>query len=526
GIGIPKEHLGKIFERFSQVDASASRQHEGTGIGLALVKELVELHHGQVKAESEPGRGTVMTVTLPMDLKEAEEKEALTPAQIERRAENRRRTEGRREDDWTKTLHHAAEYSAMDIGSDSPQMSPAETSGETIDAPRSTSIHRVLVVEDNADMRNFVAFQLKDDYVVLTARDGFEGVKAAKLTVPDLIVSDVMMPGKDGYQLCQEIKADAKTKHIPVILLTARAELSEKISGLERGADDYLTKPFNTQELKAKIKSLISLRGLEREIQSRSVELEGALKELQETQAQLVHSAKMASVGYLVAGVAHEINNPISFAKGSINSLKRCLDEVKGNIKDPEALQDMEKAITIIRTGLERTEQIVWDLKNFARKDETFFKAHDLHEGLDATLNLLSSSMEDRITVHKEYGPIGPVEMVAGQINQVFMNLLQNSIQSIADRGDIWIRTEKVNSPSGDEVIISVKDNGAGIKAEHLEKIFDPFFTTKQVGKGMGLGLSISYKIIETHGGTMEAKSQEGHGTEMIIHLPVMQQRS
>lgn len=523
GIGIPKEHLGRIFERFSQVDSSASRQHEGTGIGLALVKELVELHQGQVKAESEPGRGTVMTVTLPMNLQVVEEKDAaLTPAQIERRTQYRRR-----EDDWTKTLHHAAEYSAMDLGLDSPQTSPpAEQAGLMINAPRSTSSHRVLVVEDNADMLNFIAFQLKDDYVVLTARDGFGGVETAKREIPDLIISDVMMPGKDGYQLCQEVKADPKTKHIPVILLTARAELSEKISGLERGADDYLTKPFNAQELKAKIKSLINLRRLEREIQLRSEELERTLKELQETQAQLVHSEKMASVGYLVAGVAHEINNPISFAKGSLNNLKRCLEETKGRLEDAEAVKDMEKAVSIIRTGLERTEQIVSDLKTFARKDETYFKPHDLHEGLDATLNLLTHSLGDRITIHKEYREIGPVEVVAGQIHQVFMNLLLNSIQAIPDRGDIWIRTEKVKSHSGEQVMISVKDNGVGIKAEHLSKIFDPFFTTKEVGKGIGLGLSISYKIIENHGGRIEVKSEEGRGTEVILHLPVVQKRA
>lgn len=388
-------------------------------------------------------------------------------------------------------------------------------------------------------MLNFIAFQLKDDYVVLTARDGFEGVETAKLSIPDLIVSDVMMPGKDGYQLCQEIKADAKTKHIPVILLTAKAELSEKISGLEHGADDYLTKPFNAQELKAKIKSLISLRGLEREIQLRSVELERTLKELQETQAQLVHSAKMASVGYLVAGVAHEINNPISFAKGSANSLKRSLEEAKGQLKDSDVMKDMEKAVTIIRTGLDRTEQIVSNLKTFARKDETYFKPHDIHEGLDATLNLMASNLEDRITIHKAYGEIGPVDMVAGQINQVFMNLLQNAAQAIPDQGDIWIRTEKASSTSGDEVVISIKDNGMGIKSEHLPKIFDPFFTTKDVGKGTGLGLTISYKIIENHGGKIEAKSpvfppigeagpaagQEGRGTEMTIRMPMMQKK-
>jgi signal transduction histidine kinase len=520
GIGFPKEYSTRIFERFSQVDASASRKHEGTGIGLALAKELVELHHGRIWADSEPGKGTVMTFTLPMDLKLSDMEGTAEDRRAERRrARERRESEGRRAEDWTKALHTAAEYSATDILKEGVAVpAPAES-----EAPE----HTVLLIEDNADMRSFIAFQLQDEFKLIQARDGIEGVGLATQHHPDIIISDVMMPGKDGYQVCREIKTDLHTKHIPVILLTAKAELSEKISGLEYGADDYLTKPFNAQELKAKIRSLVQLRRLEREIQHRSEELERTLKMLQETQTQLVHSEKMAALGLLVAGIAHEVNNPVSFAKGSLSNLRRYLGQVREALeKQPETrqvlvqfnklLQDIEQSLNIVKAGLERTEGIVTDLKTFARKDEQFTKRVDVQGGLEATIKLIQHEMADRITLHRDYGIREPVEIIPGQINQVFMNLLQNAIHAVPEKGEIWIHTWE----DGDWVHISVRDSGKGIRKEHLGRIFEPFFTTKEVGQGTGLGLSVSYRIIENHGGKITVSSEEGKGAEFVITLP------
>ncbi|MBI3597304.1 MAG: response regulator [Nitrospirae bacterium] len=489
GIGFPKEYSTRIFERFSQVDASASRKHEGTGIGLALAKELVELHNGRIWADSEPGKGTVMTVTLPMDLKVSElEGTAEDRRAARRRARERREGERRQEEDWTRALHTAAEYSAADVLKEAVVVQVPAT------VPSTPPEHTILLIEDNADMRSFIVFQLQDEFELIQARDGIEGVGLATQHHPDLIISDVMMPGKDGYQVCREIKTDPHTKHIPVILLTAKAELSEKISGLEYGADDYLTKPFNAQELKAKIRSLIQLRRLEREIQHRSEELERTLKMLQETQTQLVHSEKMAALGLLVAGIAHEVNNPVSFAKGSLSNLRRYL-------------------------GLDRTEGIVTDLKTFARKDEQHTKRVDIQDGLEATIKLIQHEMMSRITVHRDYGIREGVEIIPGQINQVFMNLLQNAIHAIPEKGDIWIRTWE----DGDRVHIAVRDSGKGIRKEHLGRIFEPFFTTKEVGQGTGLGLSVSYRIIENHGGKITVSSEEGKGAEFVITLPKRQ---
>jgi signal transduction histidine kinase len=525
GIGFPKEYSTRIFERFSQVDASASRKHEGTGIGLALAKELIELHHGRIWADSDPGKGTVMTFTLPMDLKPSEpEGTAEDPRAERRRARERRESEGRRAEDWTKALHTAAEYSATDILNEGVAVStptPAESQ-----PPERT----VLLIEDNADMRSFIAFQLQNEFNLIQARDGIEGVGLATQHRPDLIVSDVMMPGKDGYQVCREIKTDPHTKHIPVILLTAKAELSEKISGLEYGADDYLTKPFNAQELKAKIRSLIQLRRLEREIQNRSEELERTLKMLQETQSQLVHSEKMAALGLLVAGIAHEVNNPVSFAKGSLSNLRRYLGQVREALeKQPETrqvlvqfnklLQDIEQSLNIVKTGLDRTEGIVTDLKTFARKDEQHTKRVDIQEGLEATIKLIQHEILERITLHRDYAIREPVEIIPGQTNQVFMNLLQNAIHAIPEKGDIWIRSWE----DGDLVHISIRDSGKGIRKEHIGRIFEPFFTTKEVGQGTGLGLSVSYRIIENHGGKITVSSEEGKGAEFVITLPKRQ---
>ncbi|HSG06183.1 MAG TPA: ATP-binding protein, partial [Nitrospiria bacterium] len=373
---------------------------------------------------------------------------------------------------------------------------------------------------------NYIASQLSGDYNLVQAVDGDEGIDRAVELMPEVIVSDVMMPGKDGYQLCREIKSNPRTRHIPVILLTAKAGMEEKITALDLGVDDYLAKPFNSQELQAKVRSLIQLRKLEREVQARSEELEKAFGDLQDTQSQLVHSEQMASLGLLVAGIAHEVNNPVSFAKGSISNLQRYLDRLKRNEeagdqpeKSKKLLRDMEKSIEIIKMGLERTEGIVTDLKAFARKDEKNFKRVNIEEGLKATLKLLQSELGTRIALHETYGIASEIEVVPGQINQVFMNLLQNAIHAIERKGTIWVET----SEGPDQVSVSVRDDGTGINPEHMDRIFEPFFTTKPVGKGTGLGLSVSYRIIKNHQGDLGVTSTPDRGTEFLLTLPKRQ---
>ena len=501
GIGIARDDLPKLFKRFSQVDASTNRRYEGTGIGLALAKEIVELHGGRIGIESEPGRGTTMTFTIPLRIEAPEGAE--NPAEATEEPV-----------DWTRELHAAAEHhqSVGAVGE------PEALSSQSLSPANGV---QVLIVEDNSDMREFIAFQLQGEYRVLKATNGVEGVRVAFEALPDLIVSDVMMPEKDGYELCREIRTDPRTMHIPIILLTARADMAMKIEGLEHGADDYLTKPFNAQELRAKIKSLLALRGLEREVQQRNEALEAALAELKATQAQLVQSEKMAGLGLLVAGMAHEINNPINFAKNSVAIVERAWRELKPlvahNAASREAVEDLEASVGIVKTGVERTEQIVTQLKVFARKDQNRRVRCSVNEGLESTLHLIRPTLGRHVVLHTDLQSAGVVNAVPGQLNQVWMNLLQNAAQAVGTSGEIWVA-----SRDREHVVeVSVRDSGPGIQAEHLSKLFEPFFTTKPVGQGTGLGLSVSYQVIQEAGGRIEVASDEGRGAEFTVVLPL-----
>jgi len=235
GIGIPQDKLENIFDRFYQVDSSHSREHEGTGIGLALTKELVELHKGTIDVESAEGEGTTFIIRLPLG------NSHLKPEEI-----------------CDKNRDNGKEIII-------PQATPVldekdDTNKTVINLITDQDKHLLLIVEDNTDVRNYIEGHLKKDYRILTAINGEEGVNKALEHIPDLVVSDVMMPKVDGYELCEKIKTDERTSHIPVILLTAKASSQDKIEGLETGADDFIMKPFDAKELKARVKNLIEQR--------------------------------------------------------------------------------------------------------------------------------------------------------------------------------------------------------------------------------------------------------------------------
>jgi signal transduction histidine kinase len=505
GIGIADKDLPKLFKRFSQVDASTSRRYEGTGIGLALAKEIVELHDGTIAVDSEPGRGSTFTVTIPL-LLEAPQDDA---AGVEACQESDGAVPA---DDWTHDLHVAAERNMSGVTAEPTMAAEASLSP--------ANGRQVLIVEDNPDMREFIAFELQGEYRVLKASNGREGVAVAVDGVPDLIISDVMMPEMDGYQLCRAIRGDERTKHIPIILLTARADMAMKIEGLEHGADDYLTKPFNAQELRAKIKSLLELRRLEREIQQRNEALEATLTELKNTQAQLVQSEKMAGLGLLVAGMAHEINNPINFAKNSLSVLQRAWAELKPLLPEGhtpvESVEDIDASLGIVKSGVTRTEEIVSQLKAFVRKDQNQKTECSVREGLESTLGLIRPMVGRGLVVHADLQSTKLVRAIPGKLNQVWMNLLQNAVQAIGATGEIWVESRDHEHT----VTVTVRDSGPGIKAEHMARLFEPFFTTKPVGKGTGLGLSVSYQIIQDVGGRIDVRSEPGHGAEFTVVIP------
>jgi len=273
---------------------------------------------------------------------------------------------------------------------------------------------------------------------------------------------------------------------------------------------------------------------LEERVRERTAQLESANRELAEAytelktaEVQLVQSEKMASLGRLVAGVAHEINNPVSFIATSVAPLRRRLERaIKGSPEDVAALlREADELVQIMARGAERTAAIVKDLRSFSRLGEARRKATDLHEGLDVSLRLLEPRWRDRVTVHRDFGVLPPVDCDPGQVNQVFMNVLANACDAIPGTGNVWVTTRHVDGA----VVVEIRDDGGGIPPEVISRIFDPFFTTKDVGSGTGLGLAVSHSVIAAHGGKIEVESAPGQGATFRITLPVdvaMRQRA
>jgi len=281
-------------------------------------------------------------------------------------------------------------------------------------------------------------------------------------------------------------------------------------------------------------------------ITSQNEKLETILKNLKEAQAKLIHSEKMASLGVLVAGVAHEINNPINFVYAGINSLMLDFEDIipvineiskiepeANNLKEQiikikklkeencfnEAYEAIPQMITQIMLGADRTAEIVKGLRSFSRTNKEELKFLDIHEGINSSLLLLKNKYKNRIEIIKDFDTkISLYECNTGKINQVFLNIFSNAIDAILDEGKIWISTKKKDE---NIIIISIKDTGCGMNTEVKEKLFDPFYTTKPIGKGTGLGLSITYGIIKEHNGEIKVISELNKGTEFIITLPI-----
>jgi len=337
----------------------------------------------------------------------------------------------------------------------------------------------------------------------------------------------------------------ARWTSVPVGRLAAAAgrvsegDLEAEVKWRARDEIGRLAESFNRmtaslRDARARIERQQSeLRAANTELAEKNRDLEDAMRQLRETQEQLVLSEKMASLGNLVAGVAHEINNPVGAVSSAADTSRRSIEIVTRLLEEAADLQTLREnhrfrtALDVLKsnneitsTASDRITAIVHSLRNFARLDESEYQEADVHEGLDSTLTLLHHETKRRIEVVKEYGDLPRIQCYPNQLNQVFMNVLSNSIHAIEGEGRITVRTRR----AGDRVVIEVEDTGKGIPKENLAKIFDPGFTTKGVGVGTGLGLSITYSIVRKHAGTITAASEVGKGTTMTITLPVTQQ--
>jgi two-component system, NtrC family, sensor kinase len=415
----------------------------------------------------------------------------------------------------------------------------------------------ILVVDDNSNNIKVLVDLLREaGHRVLVANSGESALEKVQVVSPDLILLDIMMPGIDGFETCTRLKSNEKTQDIPVIFSSALSDTVDKVKGLQLGAVDYITKPFQQDEVLARVNVHLKLyhlsRELERRVEERTARLTETLSQLQHSQLQLIQSEKLSTLGQLVAGVGHEINNPISFIDGNLQYAQRYAIDVlallnlyqqefpiptekivvKSDEIDIEYLQeDFLKLIGSMQEGINRIIAISQSLRNFSRTDFDRTSEFNLHDGLDSTLLILKYRLKNAesgtgITISKQYGELPEIRCYPGQLNQVFMNLLGNAIEALEEAEtaypEITITTEAID---GQWVQVAIADNGSGIDAAIQAKLFEPFFTTKPAGKGTGLGLSISYEIIvKQHKGTLQCISRPGEGTTFLITLPVQPQ--
>jgi len=404
----------------------------------------------------------------------------------------------------------------------------------------------IMVVDDTpANLRLLVNMLGERGYSVRPFPRGSLALRAAKNDPPDLILLDINMPEMNGFDVCEKLKEDPNLTEIPVIFITALSETLDKVIAFGAGGVDYITKPFQINEVESRVKTHLKIRRYQQQLQK-------ALDELKSTQTHLVQSEKMAALGVLTAGIAHEINNPVNFLQASAQGLRYVVANIqkilggldgieaepssenfarikrlKEELADEDIITALNELVENIRLGANRTSEIVSGLRTFTRLDETEKKVADIHENLESTLVILRHRYKDSIKIEKDYGDVPPITCFPGKLNQVFMNILGNAIDAIESKGDsdeeesISIQTSVETNSDGRHVLVRFRDSGPGFSERVRKRLFDPFFTTKDVGSGTGLGLSISYGIVQEHEGRIEVESEPGKGATFTVYLPL-----
>ena len=415
----------------------------------------------------------------------------------------------------------------------------------------------ILIVDDNPTNLSVLSQALKAaGYKVRMAIDGEDALAQVERHHPELILLDIEMPKMDGFETCRRLQKNPLTEGIPIIFMTALADTENKVKGLSLGAVDYITKPFEEAEVLARVRVHWRLKrltdSLEQQVSDRT-------QALQQAQVQLVQQEKLSALGQLVAGVAHEINNPIGCIVGNVDAAQDYINDLLGLIdlyqaKFPQpgaeienelkaidldyVRSDLLKLIQAMKDGGDRITSISKSLCTFSRADSNHQQLFNIHEGIDSTLLILrhrlkANEARPAIEVVTDYGHLPEIACFPGQLNQVFMNILANAIDAL-DELNTGLSFEKIKANNNRIVIktsvengkikISISDNGKGISEEIKPKIFEHLFTTKSVGKGTGLGLAIARQIVvEKHGGSLEVQSELGRGTQFCICLPICQ---
>lgn len=398
----------------------------------------------------------------------------------------------------------------------------------------------ILIVDDNpTNLKVLLDLLQQVNYKVTIAKSGENALSKATRNQPDLILLDVLMPGIDGFETCRRLKANKQTQNIPVIFMTALSETINKVKGLQLGAVDYITKPFEHDEVLARIKVHLDLKA---------------------AQLQLIQEFGQSTLGELVAGIAHEINNPVNFVYGNLayasqyhQEVMHLLDLYENHYPDPHPeikdwqekidlsflKQDYFKLLDSMNQGAERIKSAVIALRTFSRLDQSEYKAVNLHEGIESIFKLIEHRLQPKpyrpaINVVKNYHDLPLIRCYCAQLNQVFMNLLINGVDAIdakfsapQQNGDnnqtpqLSITTSLEEHDNRRYAQIQIADNGVGMSEAVQQRMFEQFFTTKTLGKGTGLGLAIARQIIEeNHQGTITCQSERGKKTEFTLLIP------
>jgi len=401
---------------------------------------------------------------------------------------------------------------------------------------------RVLIIDDSRSIQQFVGDLLSEaGYAISSAYDGENGLALIGSSEPDVVLLDVEMPGMGGLQVLDRLAE--KRPLYSIIMFTTRSSIDQIVEGLSKGADDYIVKPFKTEELLARVAAVRRTVALKRELAGARLQAEEALQRLCETQSQLVEEKKMHAIARLAAGVAHEINNPLGFIQSNLGTLGRYAEflltsinsylktELDSNVcptVDLKKLRVIRKDISpLIQETQEGFGRIAEIVRNFMHLEQGIGTLETQEENLNDILAGIVNCLDPELTgdTQLKFNPAPvplPVMGVLTMFNTIFDNLMRNAIEAIGSKGVIHIRTRR----NSDTVFCEFCDSGPGIKAEDLPHIFDPFFSTKTDARHFGLGLTITECFVHAHGGTIEVTSSDGGGTRVMVLLPAAGQNN
>lgn len=418
-----------------------------------------------------------------------------------------------------------------------------------VDNAKTEPLGTVLLVDDDSVNLTVFGQCLMPDYSVLAATSGSRALEIAHANPkPDLILLDIMMPNMDGYEVMGKLKESPETRDIPVIFVTALTSDLDESRGFALGAVDYIYKPCNLALLSARVGTQIELKKARDKLQNQNAyleaELEKRLRENQLIQLELLETEKLAAIGQLAAGVAHEINNPLGFIYSNFNTLQsyikeifdlldayeRCVGETEDIAELMEKIQclnmekeldflrrDMKELLIESRDGLSRVRVIIQNLRQFADGNDSEWQLTDINNALEVTLGIFAHGLNTDLKIHRDFADIPPIRCLPARLNQVFLSILVNASQAIDTVGDIVIRT----GHDQQQIWVEIADSGHGIAPEHLTHVFEPFFTTRPLGKGIGLGLSTAQSIVHAHHGKIEVCSTPNQGSTFTILLPI-----